>query len=111
MPLLSNPKSSHREVDYVDRNMMLTPDEYIGLRRLLDGIREGEGASEQAKSSRDKPTRDKPRRKNRKRSSQLSRAFRKANDVMRNKNGSLKKGRTQADVARYAHRLIKQGKI
>jgi hypothetical protein len=87
--------------------MMLTPDEYIGLRRLLDGIREGEGASEQARAT-DTP---RPRKKNRKRSTQLSRAFRKANQELRNKNGSLKKGRTQADVARRAHRLIKQGKV
>ena len=86
--------------------MMLTPDEYIGLRRLLDGIREGEGASEQAKA-----TEPKPRRKNRKRSTQLSKAFRMANQQLRNKNGSLKKGRTQGDVARRAHRLIKQGKV
>ena len=85
---------------------MLTPDEYIGLRRLLDGIREGEGASEQAKA-----TEPKPRRKNRKRSTQLSKAFRMANQQLRNKNGSLKKGRTQGDVARRAHRLIKQGKV
>lgn len=86
--------------------MMLTPDEYIGLRRLLDGIREGEGASEQAKA-----TEPKARRKNRKRSTQLSKAFRMANQQLRNKNGSLKKGRTQGDVARRAHRLIKQGKV
>lgn len=85
---------------------MLTPDEYIGLRRLLDGIREGEGASEQAKTAEAKP-----RRKNRKRSTQLSKAFRMANKQLRNKNGSLKKGRTQGDVARRAHRLIKQGKV
>lgn len=89
--------------------MMLTPDEYIGLRRLLDGIREGEGASEQAKLTRD--NQPKPRRKNRKRSTQLSKAFRMANQQLRNKNGSLKKGRTQGDVARRAHRLIKQGKV
>ena len=89
-----------------ERNMMLTPDEYIGLRRLLDGVREGEGASEEARA-----TEPKPRRKNRKRSSQLSRAFRKANADLRNKNGALKKGRTQGDVARRAHRLIKQGKV
>lgn len=88
---------------------MLTPDEYIGLRRLLDGIREGEGASEQAKATMNTPP--KRRRTNRKRSTQLSRAFRKANADLRNKNGTLKKGRTQADVAKRAHKLIKQGKV
>ena len=86
---------------------MLTPDEYIGLRRLLDGIKEGEGES---RATREAPG-PKPRRKNRKRSTQLSKAFRMANQQLRNKNGSLKKGRTQGDVARRAHRLIKQGKV
>lgn len=86
---------------------MLTPDEYIGLRRLLDGIKEGEGES---LVDRELPG-PKPRRKNRKRSTQLSKAFRMANQQLRNKNGSLKKGRTQGDVARRAHRLIKQGKV
>ena len=29
----------------VDRNMMLTPDEYMGLMRLLSSARESEGAA------------------------------------------------------------------
>ena len=38
----------------------------------------------------------------------LSKAFRQANSKMRLKNGQLRKGRTQSDVARLAHKLAKK---
>lgn len=38
----------------------------------------------------------------------LSRAFKMANERLRKKNGQLKKGKTQADVARMAQRLRKK---
>lgn len=38
----------------------------------------------------------------------LSKAFKIANEKLRKKNGQLKKGKTQADVARMAHRLRKK---
>jgi len=38
----------------------------------------------------------------------LSRAFKEANSKLRNKNGSLRKGKTQADVARMAQKLRKK---
>jgi len=38
----------------------------------------------------------------------LSKAFRMANEKLRKKNGQLKKGKTQADVARMAQRLRKK---
>ena len=38
----------------------------------------------------------------------LSKAFKEANRRLRLKNGSLRKGKTQADVARLAHRLRKK---
>tara|TARA_R110001599_G_scaffold56149_1_gene155394 strand:- start:13 stop:447 length:435 start_codon:yes stop_codon:yes gene_type:complete len=38
----------------------------------------------------------------------LSKAFKEANLKLRKKNGQLKKGKTQADVARMAHRLRKK---
>tara|TARA_R110000823_G_C15859551_1_gene493019 strand:- start:653 stop:1126 length:474 start_codon:yes stop_codon:yes gene_type:complete len=54
----------------------------------------------------------KPKRKRSKaaRSSdkKLSKAFKLANEKLRKKNGQLKKGKTQADVARMAHRLRKK---
>ena len=40
----------------------------------------------------------------------LSRALKQANSKLRNKNGSLKKGKTQADVMRLAQRLRKKMK-
>ncbi len=38
----------------------------------------------------------------------LSKAFKMANEKLRKKNGQLKKGKTQSDVARMAHRLRKK---
>lgn len=38
----------------------------------------------------------------------LSKAFKEANAKLRNKNGSLRKGMTQADVARMAQKLRKK---
>ena len=38
----------------------------------------------------------------------LSKAFKEANRRLRTKNGSLRKGKTQADVAKMAHRLRKK---
>ena len=38
----------------------------------------------------------------------LSAALKEANSKLRKKNGELKKGKTQADVMRMAHRLIKK---
>ena len=38
----------------------------------------------------------------------LSKAFKEANRRMRTKNGKLRKGRTQSDIAKLAHRLRKK---
>ena len=91
----------------VDRNMMLTPDEYMGLMRLLRGERESEGAMEEAKLA--NPV--KPRRRSRTARSadrKLSMAFKEANRRYRKKDGSLRAGRTQSDIAKLAHRLRKR---
>ena len=91
----------------VDRNMMLTPDEYMALMRLLRGEREGEGAREEAKVADSL----KPRRRSRsarQADRKLSMAFKEANRRYRKKDGSLRSGRSQADIARLAHRLRKK---
>ena len=91
----------------MDRNMMLTPDEYMSLMRLIASERESEGAS-LALSKEDAP---KPRRRSRAARSQdkkLSAAFKEANRRYRKKDGSLRSGRTQADIARLAHKLRKK---
>ena len=84
---------------------MLTPDEYISLMRLISSERESEGAMEEAKVA------DKPKRRSRTaRASdkKLSQAFTEANRRYRKKDGSLRAGRTQADIATLAHRLKKK---
>lgn len=87
------------------RDMMLTPDEYMAIMRLITSERESEGAKEEAKVA------DKPKRRSRASraaSKKLSAAFKEANRRMRTNSGKLRKGKTQADVARLAHRLRKK---
>ena len=88
------------------RDMMLTPEEYMSLMRLISSERESEGASLEMRK--EEPS--KPRRRSRAARSQdkkLSAAFKEANRRYRKKDGSLRSGRTQADIARLAHKLRK----
>ena len=85
---------------------MLTPDEYMALIRLISSERESEGATLSAIE--DTP---KPRRRSRSARTAdkiLSKAFKQANARYRKKDGSLRAGRTQADIARLAHKLRKK---
>ena len=77
----------------------MTLEEYEALRRLITSERESEGAELAAAES--KPKR---RRKNKK----LGNALKQANSQLRLKNGSLRKGKTQGDVMKLAHRLMKK---
>lgn len=54
------------------------------------------------------PPLPKPRKKNKKHCKNLSECFKKANSSLRLKNGKLRKGKTQSDVAKMAHRLLKK---
>jgi len=86
-----------------DRNMMLTVDEYMALRRLIDGERESEGAELSAEEK-------KPRKRSRsarKADKKMSSALEQANNDLRKNNGELRKGVTQADVMRRAHKIRK----
>ena len=56
------------------------------------------------------PPLPKPRKKNKKHCKNLSECFKKANSSLRLKNGKLRKGKTQSDVAKMAHRLLKKMK-
>ena len=107
MQPLSSLSCYRTEVGFVARDMMLTPDEYMALMRLITSERESEGAS-LAMSKEEAP---KPRRRSRSARSQdkkLSKAFKEANRRYRKKDGSLRAGRTQADIAKLAHRLKKK---
>ena len=90
----------------MDRNMMLTVDEYMSLMRLLGSERESEGSSLSDRRMDEKPKRRS--RTARKADKKLSQAFKEANARYRTKDGSLRKGRTQADIARLAHKLRKK---
>ena len=90
------------------RDMMLTPDEYMALMRLIESERESEGSSlSQHEESITKPKRrrSKKQRASDKRSSE---AFRRANELGRKKDGSFKKGYDQARIASLAQRLKKK---
>lgn len=80
----------------------LTLEEYEALRRMISSERESEGATLAAAES----SKPKKRRKNKK----LSKALAQANQKLRLKNGALRKGKTQGDVMRLAHRLMKKMK-
>lgn len=93
----------------VARDMMLTPDEYMALMRLITSDRESEGASlaDRDMGSSQPPVR-KRSRSARAADKKLSKAFKDANARYRKKDGSLRAGRTQADIARLAHKLRKK---
>lgn len=80
----------------------LTLEEYEALRRMISSERESEGATLAA--------RDTPKPKRRKRNPKLKKALQEANRKLRLKNGKLRKGKTQGDVMKMAHRLMKKMK-
>ena len=82
---------------------MLTFDEYMDLRRLLDSEKESEGATLEARL--DTP---KPKRKTTKYQKELGRQLALQNDLQRKKNGQLKKGRTSGSILSAAHKATKR---
>ena len=56
------------------------------------------------------PRPKKPRKKNKKHCKNLSQCLRQANAELRTKKGSLRKGKTQADIMRRAQRLLRKMK-
>jgi hypothetical protein len=89
--------------------MMLTPDEYMSLMRLITSERESEGASLADRDMGSSPTPVRKRsRSARAADKKLSKAFKMANARYRKKDGSLRSGRVQADIARLAHKLRKK---
>ena len=87
--------------------MMLTPDEYMALMRLIRSERESEGAS---LAARENPPADKPKRRTRAaraNDKKMSQALAQANKELRKQNGDLRKGVSQADIMRRAHKIKK----
>lgn len=87
----------------MDRNMMLTPDEYMALMRLIRSERESEGAT----LAMEEPKPKKRSRSAKKNDKKMSMALAQANEELRKQNGDLRKGVTQADIMTRAHRIRK----
>lgn len=85
-----------------DRNMMLTFDEYMDLRRLLDSSKESEGATLSMEEPKPKRRRSRTAKSNDKK---MSQALEQANKELRKVNGDLRKGITQGDIMTRAHRI------
>ena len=83
----------------------MTMEEYLQLINGLSGDGPNVG-SEMMTAPMDPPQKRKRRRKNPK----LKAALKEANRRLRTKSGKLRKGKTQADVMRLAHRLMKKMK-
>jgi hypothetical protein len=81
--------------------MMLTVDEYMALRRLIDSERESEGAT-LAQTEKPKKKRSRSARQSDK---NLSMAFEEANRLGRKTNGEFRKGWDQSRIASTAQRL------
>ena len=86
---------------------MLTPDEYMAIMRLISSEKESEGSSLSDRRM-DEPKPKRRSRTARRADKKLSAAFKEANARYRTKNGKLRAGRTQADIAKLAHRLRKK---
>ena len=99
---LSKVKSSLHEVALVARDMMLTPDEYMAIIRLIQSERESEGAS-LAQGGDDKP------KKRRKTAYQrrYQAAFKKIAPNYKLKNGRWKKNGFRRAVM-VAHKMAKK---
>ena len=78
----------------------MTMEEYLALVNGLSGNMESAPAEVPV-------VQDKPKRRS-KRNPKLKKALIEANRRMRLKSGKLRKGKTQADVMRLAHRLMKK---
>ncbi len=83
---------------------MLTPDEYMSLMALLKGQTMDAKVSEPSVETKSKRRSRSARASDKK----LSSAFTEANRRYRRKDGSLRAGRTQSDIAKLAHKLRKK---
>lgn len=78
----------------------MTMEEYL---QLLNGL------SGDVQPSMDQPMPEpQPKKRKGRKNPKLARAVREANKSLRTKAGKLRKGKTQADVMRLAHRLLKK---
>jgi hypothetical protein len=77
----------------------MTMEEYL---QLLNGLNGEMAPMDQPMPE---PT---PKKRKRRKNPKLKKALQEANRRLRTKNGKLRKGKTQADIMRLAHRLMKK---
>ena len=93
-----------------DPEMVMMPSGEVARVVRRTGLGTGQFAGQFARlRGFDLPAPDRRKTKRRK-NPKLAAAFREANARYRTKSGKLRKGRTQADIARLAHRILKRGK-
>lgn len=85
--------------------MMLTPDEYMAIMRLIDSERESEGAS---LADRDDNKKKSKKKGSNKYSRALSRALEEQNRLQKKVSGAYRKGKSAATVLKAAHKQVKK---
>jgi len=78
----------------------MTMEEYL---QLLNGL-----SGDMAPSMEQQTPEPQPKKRKRRKNPKLAKAVRQANAQLRTKSGKLRKGKTQADIMRLAHRLLKK---
>ncbi len=79
----------------------MTMEEYL---QLINGLSSSDREAVQVPAA----SKPKPKRKSSKSNKMMSKALKEANSKLRTKNGKLRKGKTQGDVMRLAHKLMKK---
>ena len=80
----------------------MTMEEYL---QLLNGL-----SGDMSPSMEQPMPEPQPKKRKRRKNPKLAKAVREANSRLRTKSGKLRKGKTQADIMRLAHRLMKKMK-
>ena len=80
--------------------MMLTMDEYLAIRRLIESERESEGAVEEAKA--------KPKRRVSRYQREFGRQYRTLDESKRLRNGDYRSGWDRARIMSKAHKLTRK---
>ena len=91
-----------------DPEMVMMPTGEIARVVRRTGLGTGQFAGQFARVRGFALPQDPPKKSKRRKNPKLAAAFREANARYRTKSGKLRKGRTQADIARLAHRILKR---
>lgn len=88
--------------------MMLTPDEYMAIMRLITSERESEGASLADRNKKPKAQRKSRKKGSNKYSRALSKALEEQNKLQKKVSGAYRKGKSAATIMQAAHKQVKK---